>query len=138
MTTFLVVDSNARTRNLVGYALRQQGFDVLLAADSVEAGKILKKKERSINLVLVDNPETLLALRRIEPKTVFGFLTGSLSDCEVANLLKLGAVAVFQKPVADLANVVNGLAATSRSHGVAHVLGRLVMFFFCFRFRYAT
>lgn len=110
MTTILVVDQEPRIRALLGYALRQMGFSVHLTGDSAGAAEILTRRSEIIDLVLLADQETLVTLRRIEPKLVCGFLSANLRDCKVTELLKLGAVAVFQKPIGTFVNVIRGLS----------------------------
>ncbi len=52
MTTVLVVDDSASLRNMVVFTLKQQGYDVVEAADGQEA--LNKAKEIVCDLVLTD------------------------------------------------------------------------------------
>jgi len=46
-----------------------------------------------------DGPETLAALQELDPYVRFCFMSGDMGKYTEENLLELGAVAVFQKPL---------------------------------------
>jgi CheY-like chemotaxis protein len=116
MKTILVAEDAPALRRFLDFALHQGGFTVLLAADGQEAIALYKKKTGAVDLVLVDvrlpgmdGPQTLRQLQQIDPAVKCCFLTGGTGDYEVGELLALGAIAVFPKPVANLVQFVSGL-----------------------------
>jgi len=52
--TLLVVEDEPVVRNLVASALRQDGFELLLAASAEEALSIVENRDRAVDLVLTD------------------------------------------------------------------------------------
>ncbi len=50
--TILTVDDSRSVRQMVGYTLREEGFDVLEAADGMEALELLE--HRQVDLILTD------------------------------------------------------------------------------------
>ncbi len=74
-TTVLVVEDNAMVRKLAVRILGQMGFQVLEAADGIEALEVFEANQDRIRVVLCDVTmprlggwETLTALRRIDPE----------------------------------------------------------------------
>lgn len=101
----LVVDDEEAVRGVVGIALRQQGFTVLSAASGQEAIGLYQRHYLTIDLVLLDvrmpgtnGPQTLAALREINPQICCCFMSGGMGNYTEQELLALGAVAVFHKP----------------------------------------
>jgi DNA-binding response OmpR family regulator len=94
-------------RVLLGTGLRQEGRTVWLARSGDEALELYRRHANEIGLVLLavrlpglDGPQTLAALRRIDPGVRCCFLSGPLSEFTDAELLKLGATAVLHKTLA--------------------------------------
>lgn len=86
--------------------MRAQGFAVWLAADALTAVELYRGHHDAIDVVLLDvrmpnrdGPETLAALRELDPYVRFCFMSGDMGKYTEENLLDLGAVAVFQKPL---------------------------------------
>jgi CheY-like chemotaxis protein len=116
MKTILVAEDAPALRRFLDFALHQGGFTVLLAADGQEVIDLYKKNTGAVDLVLLDvrlpgmdGPQTLRQLQQIDPAVKCCFLTGGTGDYEVGELLALGAIAVFPKPVANLVQFVSGL-----------------------------
>jgi CheY-like chemotaxis protein len=101
----LVVDDDASIRLLLDVALRQRGFTVWKASDGEEALGLYRLHRDAIALVLLDvrmpvldGPQTIAALRQLEPALCFCFMSGNSGDYTTEWLLKLGATCVFEKP----------------------------------------
>lgn len=109
MNTVLVVDDEPAIRTLLDFALRQGGLTVRLAANGREAVSLYKESATEIDLVLLDirmpgldGPETLAALRLVDPQMRCCFLSGQSCQYGSEALLGLGALRVFEKPIFDL------------------------------------
>jgi CheY-like chemotaxis protein len=101
----LVVDDDAATRDLVGVALRQDGFDVWPAADGLEALQHYWRHRAAIDVVLLDvrmpgldGPQTLAALREMNPHLRCCFMTADAGQYTEEALLACGAAALLHKP----------------------------------------
>ena len=104
-TGILVVDDESLVRNFLQLFLRQEGFRVWLAEDGREAVRLYHQRRQDIRLVLLDvrmpdmdGPQTLAALRRLEPGLDCCFMTGNAGDYTHADLVQHGAARVFAKP----------------------------------------
>jgi two-component system OmpR family response regulator len=109
MNTVLVVDDEPAIRTLLDFALRQGGLTVRLAGSGREAVTVYREASTEIDLVLLDirmpgldGPQTLAALRQVDPQTRFCFLSGQACRYGSDDLLALGALRVFEKPIFDL------------------------------------
>jgi len=101
----LVVDDEAGVRAVLGTVLRQRGFVVWLAADGLEALEQYGRHREAIDLVLIDvrmpgpdGPQTLSALRQLNPTVRCCFMSGELGGYTAQGLRELGAVCLFTKP----------------------------------------
>jgi DNA-binding NtrC family response regulator len=100
------VDDDERVRDRLGSALQRQGCTVYLAASGREAVDIYSRHLKAIGLVLLDvqmphldGPQTLAALRGVNPLVFCCFML-SRSDTHTAEeLLHLGVARVIHKPV---------------------------------------
>ena len=114
----LVIDDDPSIRELVSLHLRNAGYDVRLAEDAIEAGKIVLESPPALILIDVNMPyrdgyEFAQALKA-DPATRDIPLVFVTMDEEVAQRSQaLGAVAYLRKPVrADrLLDVVRLFAA---------------------------
>jgi CheY-like chemotaxis protein len=100
----LVVDDNESVRSVLNVALQRQGFDVWLASTGEEALDIFRHQQ-GIDLVLMDvrmpgldGPETLEALRLLNPDIPCCFMTGDSGCYRHEELRRRGAACVFAKP----------------------------------------
>jgi CheY-like chemotaxis protein len=91
----LIADGDDLVRVLLGTGLRQEGRTVWLARSGDEALELYRRHANEIGLVLLavrlpglDGPQTLAALRRIDPGVRCCFLSGPLSEFTDAELLK--------------------------------------------------
>jgi CheY-like chemotaxis protein len=92
-------------RSLLSTVLRRNGFEVLLAAGGQEAIRQLEAHRDGISCVLLDvrmpgldGPQTLQALRRLEPSLTFCFMSGQPGEYSREQLADLGVASFFDKP----------------------------------------
>jgi CheY-like chemotaxis protein len=115
----LVVDDEGCVRGVMNVWLRRQGFATWLASNGLEALALYRQHGREIAVVLdvrmpfLDGPQTLAALRQLNPHVRCCFLTGGLGQYTEGQLRDAGAVAVLEKPARldEVAQVVRLLAA---------------------------
>jgi CheY-like chemotaxis protein len=103
----LVVDDDPDVLDMLARALRHLGFDVAPAAGGEEALRLFR--ERPADVVLcdvrmrgVDGPETLRALRGLDPAVRCVLMSGHSGRHTAEALRGLGAAAVVEKPFRDL------------------------------------
>jgi CheY-like chemotaxis protein len=116
----LVVDNNARVRETLDEGLRQEGFAVWLASDTLEALDLYTCHRHEIDFVLLevcmpgmDGPQTLAVLQKLNRDICCCLMTsGYTGNYTEEELLALGARALFNKPF--------------DAHEAAQVLRRLV------------
>jgi len=101
----LVVDDEPVVRNLLDLVLRRSGFAVWAADGGPSALDLYRQNQSAISVVLIDvrmpdmdGPQTLAALRRINPAVVCCFMSGHAGEYTPEGLLALGAVRLFEKP----------------------------------------
>jgi len=101
----LVVDDDDSVRNFLNIGLKHHGFAVWPAADGQQAVQLYQQHASEIDLVLLDvrmpgldGPQTLAALRQLNPQVRSCFMTGQAGHYSEEELLKLGAARVFLKP----------------------------------------
>jgi two-component system, OmpR family, response regulator len=111
----LVVDDEHLVRVMVQLGLERNGFDVWLAPDGREAIRLYRKHRDRIAVVLLDvrmpgldGPQTLDALRELNPKVPACFMSGNTGAYEPEELRQRGAAYVIAKPfrLDQLANVL--------------------------------
>jgi DNA-binding response OmpR family regulator len=111
----LVVDDNHMVGMLLQLGLEQHGFDARLACGGREAIRLYREHRDSIAVVLLDvqmpgldGPQTLEALRELNPEVLVCFMSGAASAYEPEGLRQRGAACVIAKPfhLEDLANVL--------------------------------
>jgi DNA-binding response OmpR family regulator len=114
-TEALLVDDDALVREALGSALRRSGFVVRVTSGGQEAVEAYRQHGARIGVVLLavkmpglDGPQTLAALRALDPDVRCCFISGDTEDETVANLLTLGASRFFPKPF-RLAEVTDAL-----------------------------
>jgi CheY-like chemotaxis protein len=101
----LLAEDEPVVRDLLGMLLRALGFAVWAAADGREALDLYGRHRAAIRAVLLDvhmpgldGPQTLAALRALDPEVACCFITGSAGAGEDEQFLALGATAVLHKP----------------------------------------
>jgi CheY-like chemotaxis protein len=111
----LVVDDEYIVRVMVQLGLQRNGFEVWLASGSREAIGLYRKHRDSIVVVLLDccmpgldGPQTLAALRELNPEVLVCFMSGDTTGYEPDGLRQRGAACLIAKPfhLEDLANVL--------------------------------
>jgi two-component system, OmpR family, response regulator len=115
----LVADDEAGVRAVLHVGLEQQGFCLWLAADGHEALHLYWHHREAIDVVLLDvcmpvldGPQTLAALRELNPQVRCCFMSRELGRYTERGLRDLGAAAVLPKPFrpAEVALVLRQLA----------------------------
>jgi CheY-like chemotaxis protein len=111
----LVVDDGHLVRIMVQLGLERSGFDVWLATGGREAVQLYRKHRDRIAVVLLDvqmpgldGPQTLEALREMNPEVRACFMSGNTGAYGPDELRQRGAACVIAKPflLEDLANVL--------------------------------
>jgi CheY-like chemotaxis protein len=114
----LVVDDEHLVRVMVQLGLERNGFYVWLAPNGREAIDLYRQHKDSIAVVLLDvrmpgldGPQTLDALRHLNPEARACFMSGDTGDYEPEELRQRDA-AVIAKPflLEELANVLRLVA----------------------------
>lgn len=102
----LVVDDEEGIRRVLQVGLRSYGLTVWVAADGHEAAEVYRSFRDAIDIILLDvrmpgrdGPQTLLALRELDPDARACFMSGFAGQYSDQNLLDRGALAVFKKPL---------------------------------------
>jgi CheY-like chemotaxis protein len=103
--TVLVADDSASVRSVAEAMLRRIGFDVLLAADGVEAVEVFARHADEIALVLLDltmprlsGVEAFARLRQIRPGVEVILCSGYTEDEATGKFADAGLAGFLQKP----------------------------------------
>jgi CheY-like chemotaxis protein len=116
----LVVEEEAALRNLLARIFEQLGLTVWLAGSGREALATFQLAGDTIAVALLDvvmsgmdGPQTLAALRGLQPDLPCCFMTGGGGKYTEAELLGMGAARVFAKPFSlnEVARVIKRLVA---------------------------
>ena len=123
----LIVDDESTIRSLLGRCCVLNGLQPFLAAGGEEAVEIYRREGAKIGVALLDvrmpgmsGPDTLEALRRLNPQIRCCFMSGDLGEFTPEELHRRGALYLFDKPlplrelIAALRTV---LAGSSSTHG---------------------
>ena len=109
----LVVDDNEGMRALLARDLTDRGYQVITAADGLEA--IPKARGQDVDVVVTDlsmpncdGLETLRALKALDPRNEVILMTGFAAPDNAVQCMKLGAYDFITKPfqVGDLARMI--------------------------------
>jgi PAS domain S-box-containing protein len=105
--TVLVVDDEETVRRFATRALNRYGFQVITAADGVEAVEVFRERSRDIDVVVLDltmprmsGEETLRELLAIRPDVQVVLSSGYTEQDAVARFSADGIAAFLQKPYA--------------------------------------
>jgi CheY-like chemotaxis protein len=103
--TILVVDDEMALRQAVAFILGQRGYNVLEAADGVQAVEMMKARGGEIKVVLLDvmmprldGVATLKALRELRPGVRVIATSGVNHDTRVEALRRMGVQHFLLKP----------------------------------------
>lgn len=95
--TILIADDEPAIRKLLETGLQDHGFEVLLAADGQEAIDLYRRHGEAIAAVLLDvrmpgldGPETLKALRWLNPDLQVCFMSGDCGNYDLSELRRWG------------------------------------------------
>lgn len=112
----LIVEDNALLRKSLGQGFRNRGFDLWLAAHGAEGVELYKQCWPLIDVVLsdvqmpvLDGTRMLDILREVNPSVRLCFMTGNTRATTPAQLLKRGALRVFEKPLPSVESVAQEL-----------------------------
>jgi CheY-like chemotaxis protein len=101
----LVVDDDQGILKLLDPVLRLHGFTPWLASSGQEAQDLYRQHATEIAAVLLDvrmagmdGPQTLAAIRLVNPAVRFCFMTGDSGDYPEEELLKTGSPCILKKP----------------------------------------
>lgn len=95
--TILIADDEPAIRKFLETGLQSHGFHVLLAADGQQAIDLYRRHGEAIAAVLLDvrmpdldGPETLKALRRLNPDLRICFMSGDTGNYDLRELRRWG------------------------------------------------
>jgi anti-anti-sigma factor len=116
----LVVDDDTAVLCVLAARLRTEGYKVRVASHGRQAVEFYRRYQEEIAVVLLDvlmpgldGPHTLTALREVCPAVRCCFMTGNPTPYTEDDLLRRGAVRVFQKPFA-FTEVIDTLGELAR------------------------
>lgn len=112
----LVVDDEDALRVILTRELRRRGFDVYSTGSGAEAVEMYCRSSTRIDVVLIDvnmpgmsGPDALAALQANDPGVRCCFMTADQQPETREALLALGALMVFGKPFASVAELCDSL-----------------------------
>jgi CheY-like chemotaxis protein len=117
--TVLLVEDEVLLRDMLARALRAFGYQVLVAADGIEALEIFEREQDRIALVVLDlimpkmgGKEAFARLRQLRPELRAVLMSGYAPEAsQIEDLITPGRVALMSKPflATELAAQVRGL-----------------------------
>lgn len=106
MTTILVIDDAALSRQVLRKILQTEGYTIWEAKNGIEALEILEKKQQKPDCILVDilmpemgGVEFLTVMRQQELKIPTIVITADIQETTRVKCLQLGAITVMHKLV---------------------------------------
>jgi CheY-like chemotaxis protein len=112
----LIVDDDSGVLQVLGVVLRQHGFVAHLARGGAEAVEVYERHRESIGVVLMDvqmpdmdGPQTLAALRGLDPAVRCCFMSGETGRYSSGDLLALGVSHFFEKPFRNFDQLAEAL-----------------------------
>ena len=127
----LLVDDYPAVREVLARALRLCGLEVWAAAGGAEALALCRRHPGGVDVALIDllmpgldGPQTLAALRRLDPALPALFLSGDPGRLTAGDLAAMGVAAAVGKPVADfdaLARRLRDAAGSRPGRGGPHL-----------------
>lgn len=114
----LIAEDESELRDLLATELRDNSIDVIEAANSIEAIKLLN--ENDVDLVVTDlrmsggDGLELLAAIRTKPKRIPAILMSGFADCTLSQAQSFGATELLHKPftLTAFVNIIQGLLQT--------------------------
>lgn len=101
----LVVAADEGMRDMLNVWLRHKGYGVWIAATGLEGVDLYEHYRDAISVVLLDvsmpvmdGPQTLIALRQLNPRICCCFMSDKLDGYTGKSLLDMGAEEVLRKP----------------------------------------
>jgi len=117
----LVVDDEPAVLAMLDFALRSHAFVVRRASGGAAAVDTFRRHRATVAAVLLDvqmpemdGPQTLSALREIEPGVCCVFMSGNTGRYAPEELRALGAAQVLQKPFTSVNHLIETLRAAVR------------------------
>ncbi|HET97817.1 MAG TPA: response regulator [Desulfurivibrio alkaliphilus] len=117
----LVVDDDPVVRQLAEEALKILGYQVLTAADGLEALEVYRQHQAEIRAVLLDmampvmsGREAFLELQKINPDILVVMSSGFRQDERLEEVMQRGARAFLQKPY-DLTSLAQTMTQVLRA-----------------------
>lgn len=117
--TLLVVEDEAAFRDLLRDGLQARGYQVLVAANGVDALRVAERHDGPIRLLVTDvimpqmsGPELASSLRKVRPGTEVLYMSGYTDD-KVRDLAESNELTLMHKPfyVDDLAKKIREILA---------------------------
>ncbi len=104
MTQILVVDDEASIRRSLENIFKDEGFDVLSAADGESAIKIVRELAPAVVLLDIwmpgrDGMETLKEIKALAPQTAVIMISGHATIATAISATRLGAADFIEKPL---------------------------------------
>ena len=118
----LVADDDQEIRDVLNDGLRQEGFNVWLAADGQDAidtycwnAGTIHVAMLDVRMPVLDGPETFALLKQFNPQVTCCFMSGNLGAYSSAGLRAMGAATIFWKPfrLVEVAQTLRKLALRS-------------------------
>jgi CheY-like chemotaxis protein len=117
----LVVEDETAVLEMLEYTLKFHAFTVRRASTGDQAIEIYEQHKDTIGVVLLDvqmpcmdGPQTLTALRDIDPHIRCIFMSGNTGTYTAEHLLSLGATRVLSKPFSSLEMLIQELCQLAR------------------------
>jgi CheY-like chemotaxis protein len=120
----LIADDAALILTLLKFELEARGFSVWLAVDGDDALDLYQRHLSEIDLLLLDvqmpgldGPQTLAALKQLNPDVLACFMTGGSDHYSDDTLRQCGVACVFSKPfrAEEVARALYSLAGLQNS-----------------------
>jgi PAS domain S-box-containing protein len=123
--TLLVVEDEPAFRDLLRDGLRSRGYQVLVAANGIEAMQVAEQHAGTIRLLITDvimpqmsGPELARSLRKVRSSTDVLYMSGYTED-KLGDISSSGELTLIQKPfyIDDLVRKIQEILARGAAHG---------------------
>lgn len=102
----LIVDDIEPIRGMIASSLKEVGISTYLAENGHAAVWLYEQHRDEIGVVLLDvnmpgldGPDTFMQLRKLSPSLPIAFMSGDSSPYSISDLLAMGPVELFTKPL---------------------------------------